>query len=85
MKFLHKIRDEIKKKHKKSDTIVIKYIDNWNENEHGITSDKKKDENQYEIVEKEILPKKIICPDCGGVTLEGLDYCDKCGGELIVH
>ncbi|MBO5197854.1 MAG: hypothetical protein J6B85_04950 [Lachnospiraceae bacterium] len=41
------------------------------------------DENpEYEIVEREIRPQKIICPDCGGITLEGLDFCDKCGGEL---
>ncbi len=37
---------------------------------------------EYEIVEREIHPAKIICPDCGGITLEGLDFCDKCGGEL---
>lgn len=37
---------------------------------------------EFEIVEVEILPKKIICPDCGGITLEGLDFCDKCGGVL---
>jgi hypothetical protein len=37
---------------------------------------------EYEIVERVILPEKIICPDCGGYTVEGLDYCDKCGGEL---
>lgn len=36
----------------------------------------------YEILEREIHPAKIICPDCGGITLEGLDFCDKCGGEL---
>lgn len=40
------------------------------------------EEKEYEIVEREILPTKIICPDCGGITLEGLDFCDKCGGEL---
>lgn len=46
-------------------------------------SDDGKDENgEYEILEREILPEKIICPDCGGITLEGLDFCDKCGGEL---
>lgn len=38
--------------------------------------------DEYEIVEMEILPTKIICPDCGGITLEGLEFCDKCGGEL---
>lgn len=40
-------------------------------------------EVEYEIVEKEILPEKMICPDCGGITLVGLEFCDKCGGELI--
>ena len=40
-------------------------------------------EPEYEIVEIEILPEKMICPDCGGITLVGLDFCDKCGGELI--
>ncbi len=45
--------------------------------------DKQEDTKQeYEIVEKEILPEKMICPDCGGITLVGLDFCDKCGGEL---
>lgn len=39
-------------------------------------------ETEYEVVEIEILPAKIICPDCGGITLEGLEFCDKCGGEL---
>ena len=39
-------------------------------------------EVEYEVVEREILPAKIICPDCGGITLEGLEFCDKCGGEL---
>lgn len=45
---------------------------------------KGKENQEYEIVECEILPAKIICPDCGGVTLEGLDFCDKCGGELML-
>lgn len=36
----------------------------------------------YPVLEREILPEKIICPDCGGITLEGLDYCDKCGADL---
>lgn len=40
------------------------------------------EEEEYEIVEREFLPAKRICPDCGGITLEGLDFCDKCGGEL---
>lgn len=41
-----------------------------------------KEDDIYPVVEREILPQKIICPDCGGITLEGLDFCDKCGGEL---
>ncbi|MBE5961194.1 MAG: hypothetical protein E7256_07380 [Lachnospiraceae bacterium] len=40
------------------------------------------EEEEYEVIEREILPEKIICPDCGGITLQGLEYCDKCGGEL---
>lgn len=41
-----------------------------------------KDGEEYEIVEMEIVPEKIICPDCGGITLQGLEFCDKCGGEI---
>jgi hypothetical protein len=57
--------------------------------ENSIISTKKEnvattiEDTEYEIVEKEILPEKMICPDCGGITLVGLDFCDKCGGELI--
>lgn len=40
------------------------------------------EEEEYEVVEIEILPEKMICPDCGGITLVGLEFCDKCGGEL---
>ncbi|MBP1756738.1 MAG: hypothetical protein H6Q59_3136 [Firmicutes bacterium] len=51
--------------------------------EENEPAEKEEDEDfEYEIVEREILPAKIICPDCGGITLEGLDFCDKCGGEL---
>lgn len=39
-------------------------------------------QEEYEVVEREILPAQIVCPDCGGITLEGLEFCDKCGGEL---
>lgn len=49
--------------------------------ESGINS-KTEAEEVYEVVEREIHPAKIICPDCGGITLEGLEFCDKCGGEL---
>ena len=45
-------------------------------------SDGKDESGEYPILEREILPERIICPDCGGITLEGLDFCDKCGGEL---
>ena len=37
---------------------------------------------EHEIVEIEITPNKIICPDCGGITYEGLEFCHKCGWEL---
>lgn len=37
---------------------------------------------EYPILEREILPEKILCPKCGHITLEGLDYCDKCGADL---
>ncbi|MHB8129798.1 MAG: hypothetical protein ACYDEX_12445 [Mobilitalea sp.] len=47
-----------------------------------LLSDDSDAEVNYEVVEREIHPAKIICPDCGGITLEGLDFCDKCGGEL---
>ena len=40
------------------------------------------EETVYEVVEMEIKPVRIVCPDCGGITIEGLDYCHKCGGEL---
>ncbi|MDF2610085.1 MAG: hypothetical protein K0R92_1559 [Lachnospiraceae bacterium] len=56
-----------------------------NLNQSIITQEKEYKEEQqeeYEIVEFEIFPEKIVCPDCGGITLEGLDFCDKCGGEL---
>lgn len=39
---------------------------------------------EYEVLERYIYPPKIICPDCGGITLEGLDFCDKCGGEINI-
>lgn len=47
------------------------------------TLESNEEKEEYEILEREILPKKIQCPDCGGVTLEGLEFCDKCGGELV--
>lgn len=53
----------------------------WDDLKKNGTEEKQADE-EYEVVEREILPAQIICPDCGGITLEGLDFCDKCGGEL---
>lgn len=40
-------------------------------------------ELEYEILERQILPEKLVCPDCGGITFEGLDLCHLCGGMLI--
>ncbi len=40
------------------------------------------EDDAYEVVEFELHPANIVCPDCGGITKEGLDFCDKCGGEL---
>lgn len=60
-------------------------IDSSDEKPHSSVNPETKDEpaeETYEILEREILPTKIICPDCGGITLEGLEFCDKCGGEL---
>lgn len=42
-------------------------------------------DGEYEIIEMELLPEQISCPDCGGFTLEGLEYCDKCGGDLTIY
>ena len=62
------------KKHEEPKVVPkeIKQVDEEGRDENG----------EYEILEREILPEKIICPDCGGITLEGLDFCDRCGGEL---
>ena len=35
-----------------------------------------------EIAHITIKPEKIICPDCGGLTTEGLVFCELCGAEL---
>ncbi len=41
------------------------------------------DPNQeYEILEREILPERIVCPSCGNITFEGVERCDRCGKEL---
>ena len=51
-------------------------------NKDNLDSSDNASNEEYEIVEIEILPEKMICPDCGGITLVGLEFCDKCGGEL---
>lgn len=56
--------------------------DKVNANEDVPSTVDQETEETYELLEREILPAKIICPDCGGITLEGLEFCDKCGGEL---
>lgn len=63
------------------------FIDDEEEEKNEVDSSKNVTESEeqnetYEVLEREIYPAKIICPDCGGITLEGLEFCDKCGGEL---
>ncbi|CRZ33351.1 hypothetical protein DFR55_11821 [Herbinix hemicellulosilytica] len=73
---------------KKEKSIYLKNLDedlhdfDWQKELADKADQKDKNGEENEIVEIEILPAKIICPDCGGITLEGLDFCDKCGGEL---
>lgn len=75
-----------------ADSLLIKKIDNSKESN---TKDENADnevpegafinaegEIEYKVIEREIHPDKIRCPDCGGITIDGLEYCDKCGGEL---
>lgn len=45
--------------------------------------DEGKINGEYEIIEREYLPERIKCPRCGGTTWEGLEVCDKCGGNII--
>jgi hypothetical protein len=54
---------------------------NEEDSSENVTESEEQNET-YEVLEREIHPAKIICPDCGGITLEGLEFCDKCGGEL---
>lgn len=61
--------------------LTVKKEDN-NQHSKLIQGDGDSQKEEYPIVEREICPAKIICPDCGGETLEGLEYCDKCGGEI---
>ncbi|MBP5304229.1 MAG: hypothetical protein J6Z02_00105 [Lachnospiraceae bacterium] len=38
--------------------------------------------SEKEIATLIIKPEKIICPDCGGLTTDGMAFCERCGGEL---
>ena len=40
-------------------------------------------ELDQEIIRRKITPEKMVCPDCGGITYEGLDLCHLCGGMLV--
>ncbi len=46
-----------------------------------LSEDGKDESGEYPILEREILPERIICPDCGGITLEGLDFVINVGGS----
>lgn len=74
--------DRLLRKKKMNKVLNYKEVDFHSESLKHQDEDKAENEGEYEIVEIEILPAKIICPDCGGITLEGLEFCDKCGGEL---
>lgn len=39
-------------------------------------------DGEYPVLEREILPEKIICPGCGAMMLDGMEECDSCGAEL---
>lgn len=80
MKFLHKIKAQFSKDGMAKREVPATIPKVREEKRQG--SDKRLQEEEYEVVEREIHPANIICPDCGGITLEGLDYCNKCGGEL---
>lgn len=81
---MFKLDKLFKRNNKSKDTDYVKDeesgldFNSWDDNTES-NSDK---EEEFELVEIEILPNKIICPDCGGITLEGLEFCDKCGGEI---
>lgn len=40
-------------------------------------------ESAEPVLEREILPECIVCPDCGGITFDGLEFCHLCGGMLV--
>lgn len=88
-------KEKLEKLNSINNTITVKNINNKMEDDklqeylkdHNIEVPEgafinKDGQIEYELLERNIYPPKIICPDCGGITLEGLDFCDKCGGEI---
>lgn len=71
----------IEQKSKEKQQTIYKYLGGSNKKSTETTEDGMIN-GEYEILEREIHPEKIVCPDCGGITLEGLEFCDKCGGDL---
>ncbi len=74
-KELNSSMDDMEKENLKSQEDMVE--------EKDIDDPREEEEKVYEILEREIHPEKIICPDCGGITLEGFEFCDKCGGEIL--
>lgn len=81
MRFLKKKNKEKSSRLEGKETLEPKFAETI-EIKDSSSKDNNEKTEEYEIVERVIYPEKIICPDCGGITLEGLDFCDKCGGEL---
>lgn len=53
----------------------------------GLTEEAEPEEEEpvngeYEVLERDIMPERIVCPDCGNVTFEGVERCSRCGKEL---
>lgn len=86
MKFRDKLINHVFERHDERQKIALQQakltVFKEQRNHIKVVDGTDSENTEYEIVEREIFPMKIICPDCGGETLEGLDYCDKCGGEL---
>ena len=38
--------------------------------------------SEYEIIEQEISPAKIPCPNCKRKISHGMDYCNFCGAHV---
>ncbi|GAA4653771.1 hypothetical protein GCM10023142_09090 [Anaerocolumna aminovalerica] len=79
------IKEGMKTVEKSTEDSIPEKRDTERMNTDDIKDSLQESQEEYEIIEREILPEKIICPDCGGITLEGLDFCDKCGGELHIY